>query len=165
VPHVSQSALSKICTEIKEHGMPDLTSRADMLRGAELCLQDRNSYGDLLQDIELIGKNGKPVQSIAVNLASYLSAAFSQGGSYTDLVVQTLAKKPSLPDDAWRLIIYSDEIDAGDPVAPRGHTKKLWAIYFSFVEFGPLILSQEEAWLTIRAERTIEVDAMSAGLL
>ena len=98
--------------------MPDLVHRKAMAEAAEFNLQQHQAYGELLQDIELVGKDGKPVGSTAVNFLSYLHAAFTQGGSYTELMCDRMAKNP----DPWTLIVYSDEIDAGDPVAPRGHT-------------------------------------------
>ena len=166
VPYVSQNALDKICQWIKQNGLPELTSRVDMWRAAELGLESCNDYGELLQEIKLVGKDGgKGVESLAVNFASYVSAAFSQGGAYTNLVIDTHKKSASSPEKPWQMIVYSDEIDAGDPVAPRGHTRKLWAIYFSFVEFGPVNLSHEEAWLTLRLERTVDVDLVAAGRL
>ena len=136
-----------------------------MYEAANLGLDSCNDYGELLQEIKLVGKEGKGVESLAVNFASYVSAAFSQGGAYTILVIDTYKKFASSPEQPWRMIVYSDEIDSGDPVAPRGHTRKLWAIYFSFIEFGPIILSHEEAWLTLRLERTVDVDLVDAGRL
>ena len=165
VPYVSQNGLSKICEWIKQNGLPELTCRQDMKRAADLGLDSCNAYGKLLQEIKLVGKEGKGVESLAVNFASYVSAAFSQGGAYTILVIDTYKKFASSPEQPWRMIVYSDEIDSGDPVAPRGHTRKLWAIYFSFVEFGPVNLSHEEAWLTLRLERTVDVDLVDAGRL
>ena len=65
-----------------------------------------------------------------------------RGGSYTQLVLDTYAKKQSSPEAPWKLVIYSDEIDAGDPLAPRWHTRKVWAFCFSFLEFGSIVLSK-----------------------
>ena len=56
-----------------------------------------------------------------------------------NLVVESYKRCPSTPEKPWQMIVYSDEVDAGDPVAPRGHTRKLWSIYFSFVECGNTI--------------------------
>ena len=159
VPFVSQAALAGIFQEIQQHGMPELLHRHDMVEAADFNLQQHQEYGELLPDIELVDKDGQPVGSTAVNFLSYLHAAFTQGGSYTDLMCDCMEQS----QEAWNLIVYSDEIDAGDPVAPRGHTRKVWSIYFSFLEFGPMVLSQEEAWLTIRVARTVEVDNLAAG--
>jgi len=59
--------------------------------------------------------------------------------------------------------MYCDEIDAGDPIAPRSHTRNVWAFYFSFLEFGMINLSKEEAWLTVTIARTVDVDLVDAG--
>ena len=134
-----------------------------MLRASELGLESCNAYGTLLQEVELVGKEGKGVKSLALNFASYISADFSQGGGFRNLVIDISKKFPSSPEKPWQMIVYSDEVDAGDPVAPRGHTKKQWAIYFNFIEFGPIYLLQEEAWLTLRLERTVDVDLIAAG--
>jgi hypothetical protein len=135
-----------------------------MQQASNLVLSDHCEYGDLLADTSMVGIEG-PAYSAALNPFSYLHAAVVQGGSYTQLVLDTYARKPPSHEAPWSLVVYSDEIDAGDPIAPRGHTRKVWAFYFSFLEFGSAALSKEEAWLTCRIARTVDVDRLDAGVV
>jgi hypothetical protein len=162
VPFVSQRALTAIFDEIKTNGLPELTYRHDMQEASDLVFSDHAEYGDLLAEVTMVGTEG-PEGSIALNPLSYLHAAVVQGGSYTQLVLDTYARKQPSPEAPWSLVVYSDEIDAGDPLAPRGHTRKVWAFYFSFLEFGMINLSKEEAWLTVTIYRTVDCDRLDAG--
>ena len=162
VPFVSQRALTTIFEEVRVNGLPELIHRHDMQESSDLVLSDHAEYGDLMTKVTMVGIEG-PETGMLVNPLSYLHAAVVQGGSYTQLVLDTYAKKQSSPEAPWQLVIYSDEIDAGDPLAPRGHTRKVWAFYFSFLEFGSIMLSKEEAWLTVTVYRTVDCDRIDAG--
>ena len=164
MPYVSQSALESIAADIRRYGLPELTSRRDMYEASNVALAEYNTFGELLVKVPLHGTEKEMVDSLAVNLLSYIDAATSQKG-YQLLVDKTLALRPSTPEDPWNLVLYADEVDPGDPVAPRAHTRKIWSFYFSFLEFGEHVLSKEEAWLTCRIERTIDVPEISAGML
>ena len=162
VPFVSQRALEAMFEDIRANGLPELITRECMQQASNLVFSDHCEYGDLLADTSMVGIEG-PAYSAALNPLSYLHAAVVQGGSYTQLVLDTYARKPPSYEAPWSLVVYSDEIDAGDPLAPRGHTRKVWAFYFSFLEFGMSILSKEEAWLTVRIARTVDCDRLDAG--
>ncbi len=164
VPFVSQRALEAIFQEARANGIPELVHRATMQKASDIVLSDHCEYGDLLYDVTLHGKE-RQVSNVALNPLSYLHAAVVQGGSYTDLVCDTYARKQPSYEAPWSLVVYADEVDAGDPIAPRGHTRKVWAFYFSFLEFGMANLSKEEAWLTVRICRTVDCDELSAGAL
>jgi len=163
VPFASQRALEAMFEDIRSNGLPELIRRHDMQEASDLMFSDHSVYGDLLANTTLVGTDGTPVPSAIVNHLSYLHAAVTQGGAYTQLVLDTCARKPASPEAPWSLVMYSDEIDAGDPIAPRGHTRKVWAFYFSFLEFGMINLSKEEAWLTVTIARTVDIDLVDAG--
>ena len=57
-----------------------------------------------------------------------------------------LKQRPNTFDNPWRLVVYSDEITPGNQVAHK-NPRKTWAIYYSFLEFGSL-LGSEEFWFT-----------------
>ena len=43
-------------------------------------------------------------------------------------------------------------------------TGKIWCIYFSFLEFGPVILAREQAWLPVCCQRSTLVSALPGGV-
>ena len=49
---------------------------------------------------------------------------------------------------------------------PLGHhvSRKVWCFYMSILEFGPLQLQKEQAWLTVMIQRTSIVNTLSAGV-
>ena len=98
-----------------------------------------------------------------MNGLSYIHAAFTQGGSWTDLVMRSLQQHPSSPERPWRVVAYADEVQPGDALTPKGTGRKVWAVYVAFLEFGQLMLSKEDAWLTFRLVRTSEVAKLAAG--
>ena len=41
---------------------------------------------------------------------------------------------------------------------------KLWCIYLSFVEFGPILLSREQSWLPVCCQRSNLINALPGGV-
>ena len=52
-------------------------------------LSGLNSYGQLSEVVNVIGKDGSLKQMLVVNPLSYIHAAFHQGDSYTELMMDT----------------------------------------------------------------------------
>ena len=63
----------------------------------------------------------------------------------------------------WSLVIYYDELTPGDAFAPD-NKRKFWSIYVAFLEFGPHMLAQEEAWLPIGILRTSTAKTIVGGM-
>ena len=91
VPFVSQRALTTIFEEVRVNGLPELIHRHDMQESSDLVLSDHAEYGDLMTKVTMVGIEG-PETGMLVNPLSYLHAAVVQGGSYTQLVLDTYAK-------------------------------------------------------------------------
>ena len=64
---------------------------------------------------------------------------------YRNLVTEAGSHKPSNPMNPWRLIVYNDEVTAGN-IMKADNKRKATAFYFAFHEFG-LSLRDEDAWL------------------
>ena len=60
-------------------------------------------------------------------------------------------------------IFYLDEVTPGDPLRPIA-TRKFWAFYISFAEYGKEILFREEVWLTIAVLRTEQCKVLRGGV-
>ena len=60
--------------------------------------------------------------------------------------------------------MYSDEVTPGNVLAPLP-SRKCWAIYCSCKEFGPALLSKENAWFCMCVQRTSSVKTLVAGIV
>ena len=58
--------------------------------------------------------------------------------------------------------MYADEVSLA-AIAHRD-SRKFWAVYISFLEFGPLLLSNENSWLTICTTETVALKHVAASL-
>ena len=68
-----------------------------------------------------------------------------------ELVARTLSQHPCTAQKPWRIIFYSDEVVPGN-VLSADVSRKVQCVYISFMEFGAVALSKEEAWFCIMAE-------------
>ena len=78
-------------------------------------------------------------------------------------MLMKLRQFPPSPEQPWRLIYYADEVVLGNPLSNENR-RKVWVVYFSFLEFGAIILPQERAWLTAFVQRSQELSNASAGI-
>jgi hypothetical protein len=163
VPFVSKTALAAILEECQHAGVPELHDTKSMQQAEEAVLGSFNAYGPLVYATNAIKTDNTPEPVLLVNLLSYLQGLFQQGGSYKELLLKTFREKPCTPEAPWKMIWYTDELTPDNPV---GHIqrRKSWAIYTSFLEFGPAALSNERAWLVTNLARTSSVAALSAGI-
>ena len=70
---------------------------------------------------------------------------------------------PSSYDAPWHVIMYSDEVTIGNPLA-TDQDRKVHAFYMSFRELGLAVLSREDAWLPILIVRGSMVKGIVGGL-
>jgi hypothetical protein len=70
------------------------------------------------------------------------------------LIKQTLQRSgPPTPSRPWKLCLYSDEVDPGDPLLGK-HARKFQACFWSIIDFGATALSHEELWFTVCVVRS-----------
>lgn len=164
-PHCSASALSAILLDCKENGIPELHSRQDVMDAAQLDLQDDNEFGPILVERQAFKNAGTVTKLWMVNPLALLHIVFTQqGSSFADLMQSSKATSGgSSPEEPWRLVVYADEIVPGNPLANVNH-RKIWVIYFAFLEFGALALQNESAWLPLFACPSDFVKTLSAGI-
>lgn len=163
LPHMTASAMSALLHEVSQHGIPELHSKKQLAEATQRQISDHNAYGPLLSKSILVDKQGAGAELLMINPLSLMQGAFGQGGSYTELVMDTLRKHPCTPDKPWRLALYTDEVVPGNVIS-HDNRRKEWVGYSSFLEFGQLRLSMEEAWLPTLVQRTSKVEQCSAGI-
>jgi hypothetical protein len=87
--------------------------------------------------------------------------------AFTEMLKRTAAACPCSPAAPWRILLYSDGVDPGNQLAYR-HSRKMDAVYWSILEFGSSVLSDEMAWFelaTIRQTTSENVKARLSGVI
>lgn len=162
LPYISASALSAFLQEVKESGPPELGTRKQIQEATQNALAS-SVYGPMILKAHAIGLDKSSKEIAFVNPLTLLAAAMEQGGGFSQMVEQTLASKTCSYEEPFRLLVYADEIVAGNPLSH--HTsRKVWAFYISILEFGPIMLQKEQCWLTVMIQRSSVVNTLSAGV-
>ena len=158
IPQTSKSALEAILQNIKDDGLPELTTAKNMREGCRVAMEQMNGYGPLLLEHRLHGVDGSIKKVKLVNLLSYIHAAYKAGGGFHTLLKKTLAKHNS----PLSLLVYADEVTPGNVLA-NVPTREMWCIYISIKEFS-VHLQKEAAWMTVGLIRSDTVAALDGHL-
>ena len=162
VPHVSASALSQILQKTID-GIPELLGRREMREARDYQINEVTPYGPLLSHLQLECKDGSFQRLAFINPFAQLYVAAKRCEGFAALLEDRLRLKPNSWDDPWGLILYSDEVAPGNQLSHH-NARKAWAIYFSILEFGMSVLSDEEAWFCTAAERSDRVSTAVGGI-
>lgn len=162
LPFMTATALSEVVNKIKSEGLPAASSRKDIRDAAQLKLMDKG-YGNIIKKMKVACKDGSERDLVLANPLALLQAAFSQGGSYYQLVQSVLEAKPCSFSQSWHAMFYMDEVQNGNQLGVH-QGRKCWLMYFAIEEFGPVILQREVSWLTLLVERTTKVQELHAGV-
>ena len=162
LPYISASALAAFLGDVKESGPPELGNRKQIQEATAHALKS-TAYGPMVTQAPAKLSDGNTRDILYVNPLSLLAAAVEQGGSYTKLMLGALEEKGCSFEKPFHVLLYADEIVPGNAL---GHhvSRKVWCFYMSILEFGPLQLQKEQAWLTVMIQRTSIVNTLSAGV-
>ena len=145
LPHISGSALAAVYKDVKEHGVPDLILRRDLIEAKNLVKDIMTPHGTLHQQLPVPMQNGKEYKLHIINPLAMLWHCFQTYKVWSDLLAEKHMQNPSSIEKPWNLILYTDEVTPGD-VNATAPTRKIQAVYWSFKELGHAILCKEEAW-------------------
>ncbi|CAE7513380.1 unnamed protein product [Symbiodinium sp. CCMP2592] len=160
LPHLTASALSEVCKVLRDEGVPELTQRKHIAEAAWQPLKENR----ILNRLSLLQTDGAELQIPSVDFWALLQAAISDADSnFAQYFWACIDKNPPSPSSAWRLILYTDEIVPGNPLAVQTK-RKIWACYASFVELGSYALQHEESWLCIGLLRSSLMAKAEAGV-
>ena len=162
IPHVSASALSAILAEVASHGIPERRSRRDIGIARDEMVHCDTPYGKLFMHVPVV-RGGAACTMLVINPIALLWKSFREGGGLTAHMTECLVKKPSSPEEPWGLIVYAGEVIPGNALS-FDNKRKLWAMYFSFCEFGPVALQREASWFDILCYRSSEIATLDAGV-
>ena len=156
---VSVAGLAEVLKEIREHGMPDATSRSAIKRARDKAFQAdvTSRYGSVIRSIE-IGSNedGEPCVFWYVDSRACLYHMIRSSSKLERFIGYVLVKHPCTPQNPWGIIIYNDEISPGNQLLHH-NPRKVQAFYYSFIEFGAEALYSEFLWFTLTVARSDEV--------
>jgi len=164
LPQMSQTALAALLAAAKEAPLPDVSRRDDVREAKQLAARTLTPYGPVHAQLPMLCHSGAvklvEVQSPwpMLHLACQTSEGFSS--FISDLCGNVGAPTIQSP---WGLIMYSDEVDPGDPLMGK-HGRKYQAVYWSILEFGANALSEEELWFTFCTVRSVVVRQMVGGM-
>ena len=119
--------MSQILSDIKKHGMPDLTSRKDSRDAGNLIVGDTTIYGPMMQHITCTGEDVKTSIFPPLVLLASLATAIRDCPPFAKLLRLRLTERPSTPESPWTIVIYSDEVTPGNALALM-HARKLQAV-------------------------------------
>jgi hypothetical protein len=152
--YVSQRGLADVLRKIKDQGLPQHTSRIAIKRSREASVNVDTAYGPMLKSFLC---QDQVVQYI--DPAAFLSHACSSCPCYAQRMNTTFAAHPSSWQQPWRLVLYLDEISPGNQLK-SDNRRKVWAVYYSFLEFGTQALSSENLWFFLFVLRSNTVSAL-----
>ena len=109
LPHMSQTALTAVCADIRTHGLPEPFDRHDLHATRDLLSKVETRYGPVVRDTNLKGKNGHHIVKVVfLNVWSLLSPIVSKGGGVCELAAGTACSEPSSSQKPWtfRLVYF-----------------------------------------------------------
>jgi len=157
--HVSQRGIHRILKAVEEEGLPEHYSRATQYRHRKKMCAARTDYGRLVENIVLSNGSTVAVQ----NPLAMLYTCAEKSEKFADLLARTVAQTES----PLNIILYLDGITPADALT-KADGRKITAIYWSFLEFGPKMLSSEDVWFCVACTRltiTNELDGQISNLL
>ena len=88
-----------------------------------------------------------------VNPLALLYKAFKQGGGFARYLELAMSVNPPTHEESWSLILYSDEIVPGNALS-NDNKRKVWGVYFSWMEFGMIVAVSFYALIQSCVERS-----------
>lgn len=159
---MSISGLSAVLDEIRRYGMPEHVSRRSIKRSRdhEFNVTTENSYGRVMRAIYIgVNAEGNPQEFWYADPRATLHYMIRSSDKLKSFIIETLRRCPSTPQHPWTIIIYNDEVVAGNPMLRHNH-RKAHVYYYSFHEFGIAALSSEFLWFTLTIAKSDTVNAI-----
>ena len=163
VTYVTHRGLASLLAQIKQQGIPEHTSRSAQSRALNNLVDTETPYGKILQTMSLRSRTGSTVDITVQAPLAMLSFCASERAPFARLLDTTLQRWPSSHETPWDLIIYADEVVPNN-VLKHENFQRVQAIYLSFLQFGPAVLSNEQAWFVITTVRSNLVAKLDGGM-
>lgn len=138
LPYISSSALAAVIKVAKDTKLFEVTNRTSLRQSRQEYVTQSTPYGPIHQRMDIAEDLSTEVQHPMAML--WHCAKHSQ--SFSSLLQRCLSTFKSDLAHQWRIILYADEVSPGDQLAFK-HERKTWAVYWSFMEFGSALSSED----------------------
>ena len=158
--HASQSAIAALCADIRQNELPKSFSRPTQYRNRKEIASTSTPYGPLVQTVPLPLLSGLVMDMPVQHPMAMLYEVCRSSPGFSNFVRQSLEENPCTVEEPWRLVLYSDEVG----VSPlKVDTRKVEAVYWTFLELGVRAFDDENAWFAVAAPRSTVVQQTGAG--
>ena len=140
LPFISGNALSSVLSIAKAEALPQAVSTRSIRRARDKDVQAETPYGKLHQVIELPGEE-KPIQVEIQHPLAMLYYMSSESKCFSTMLASAAAS--SSPASPLHIVLYADEVHPGNVLAVTSE-RKIWAWYWTCLEFGAAALSDED---------------------
>jgi hypothetical protein len=141
LPFISQSALAQVLKEAELAPLPKACRRADIRDARNAVAKIATPYGPVHQQVVFDGASG-PISSEIQHPFAILYHSCLSSKPMSDLIRRLATAMPPSIHAPWSIIFYTDEVLPGNQLAYRS-SRKMWAVYWSVLEFGSAVLSDE----------------------
>jgi len=94
--------------------------------------QDDTPFGPILQYVEMFSKEGEDLERIALaHPHALLWKSVAECKPFRAFLKTRLLKEPCTQEEPWSLVVYSDEVTLGNPLATMNR-RKFQSIYLTF---------------------------------
>ena len=162
VPDVSASALEAVLKKA-QRDMPELMTRGSMREARDSQVNEVTAYGAMMTDLEVDMVDGTKDIVKVISPFAQLTTAANRCEGFATMLSDKLAECPCTYDDPWSFVLYSDEVVPGNQLSFH-NLRKCWVLYWSFLQFGPALLCNEDAWFCIACERSDRVKGIAGGM-
>ena len=138
LPYIPSSALAAVLKVAKDTKLLEVHNRKALRQSRQEYVTQSTTYGPIHQRMDIAEDLSTEVQHPMAML--WHCAKYSQ--SFSSLLQWCLSKFTSDLAHQWRIILYSDEGSPGNQLAYK-HERKTWAVYWSFMEFGPALSCED----------------------
>jgi hypothetical protein len=165
LPHMSASALSAVCKELRSRPPPQLCQRKHIEEAAGERFAEDTPHGKVFYPKDLLDAAGRHACTASfANLWSLLHIYLNDEDSeYARHFWRMLKEKPSAPQCRWQLLLYADEVIPGNALG-FDQRRKLWILYVSWAQLEPHALHLEESWTCVGVIRSSLLCKAAAGM-
>ena len=143
LPFISQSALCSLLKLAHEEELPEIHNRKALREARDAKSHAPTPYGTVCQIVQLLGEDGTHIPVEVQHPFAMLHQACLTSKPLSGLMKRCIEQHPPSLAKPWSLVLYTDEITPGNQLAYKSH-RKFWAIYWSVLEWGPQVLSDED---------------------
>ena len=152
--------VESLLNQVKKDGLPEAFSKRTQYRARKDRCGTNNHYGALVSTIAVTSTKGEPLEVPFQNPFAMLYQACIESEAFSAIIAGLFEK---LGGNKANLIFYTDGISPADGLKKHDN-RKLVAIYWSILEFGPVILAHEEVWCVASVLQVKTTQRLAGGL-